>query len=153
MPSIAENLSVLGLTLPAAPTAGGNYQPYRIDGKTLVLSGVISVLNGKIMAGKVGEDANVETGRKAAEACALNTLAVIQEALEGSFDQLDSILSVTGYVNGISGFADAPLVINGASDLFIAAMGDAGRHTRTSVAVAGLPKHALVEIQVTAKLK
>ncbi|MEO0509985.1 MAG: RidA family protein [Verrucomicrobiota bacterium] len=153
MKSIEENLAALELQLPAAPGAGGNYVPFKIIEKTLILSGVISVSNGRILTGQVGQSCEIEEAREAAKACALNALAVIKEALGGSFDRLDSIHSMSGYVNGISDFPDAPLVINGASDLFIALMGDSGRHTRTAVTVAGLPKGAMVEIQVTAGLK
>jgi enamine deaminase RidA (YjgF/YER057c/UK114 family) len=153
MSLIAAKLSALGLTLPAAPTPGGSYVPHRIHGNTLILAGVISSYNGQMThTGQVGRDQTIETAREAAKICALNVLAAIQGAL-GSLDRVEAFLYVGGYVNAIAGFPDAPAVINGASDLFVDLYGDAGRHARAAIAVAGLPKNATVEIQVTIAIK
>jgi enamine deaminase RidA (YjgF/YER057c/UK114 family) len=56
-------------------------------------------------------------------------------------------------VNAVSGFADSPAVVNGASDLFVKLFGEAGKHARAAVAVAGLPRNCTVEIQVVVELK
>jgi len=74
------------------------------------------------------------------------------KAALGSFDSVSRIVYVGGYVNAISGFADSPAVINGASDLFVALFGEAGKHARAAVAVAGLPKNSTTEIQVVIEL-
>ncbi len=151
--SVESKLASLGLTLPAPAAPGGSYLPYRIHGDTLILAGVISSLNGEMThVGQVGKEHTIETAREAARICALNVLTNIKLAL-GSFDRVESILYVGGYVNGVSGFADAPAVINGASDLFVELLGDAGRHARAAVTVAGLPKNSTVELQVTVAIK
>ena len=153
MSLISAKLSALGLTLPAAPTPGGSYVPHRIHGNTLILAGVISSFNGQMThVGQVGREQTVETAREAAKICALNVLAAIQGAL-GSLDRVESFLYVGGYVNAIAAFPDAPSVINGASDLFVELYGEAGRHARAAIAVAGLPRNATVEIQVTVAIK
>ena len=153
MSQIAAKLAALKLTLPAPAAPGGSYLPYRIHGNTLILAGVISSFNGEMThVGQVGKEHTIETAREGARICALNVLTNIQLAL-GSLDRVESFLYVGGYVNGVSGFADAPAVINGASDLFVELFGDAGRHARAAVAVAGLPKNATVEIQVTVAIK
>lgn len=153
MTQIAAKLSALGLALPAAPKPGGSYLPHRIHGNTLILAGVISSFNGQMThTGQVGKEHTVESAREAAKICALNVLAAIQGAL-GSLDRVDAFLYVGGYVNAISSFPDAPAVINGASDLFVELYGEAGRHARAAIAVAGLPKNATVEIQVTVAIK
>lgn len=153
MSSITAKLSALGLTLPAAPTPGGSYVPHRIHGNTLILAGVISSFNGQMThTGQVGREQTVETAHEAAKICALNVLAAIQGAL-GSLDRVESFLYVGGYVNAVAAFPDAPAVINGASDLFVELYGEAGRHARAAIAVAGLPKNATVEIQVTVAIK
>lgn len=150
---LESKLASLGLTLPAPAAPGGSYLPYRIHGDTLILAGVISSFNGEMThVGQVGKEHTIETAREAARICALNALTNIKLAL-GSFDRVEAILYVGGYVNGVSGFADAPAVINGASDLFVELLGDAGRHARAAVTVAGLPKNATVEIQVTVAIK
>lgn len=153
MSAIAAKLAALGLTLPAAPTPGGSYVPHRIHGNTLILAGVISSFNGQMThVGQVGREHTIETAREAAKICALNVLAAIQGAL-GSLDRVEAFLYVGGYVNAVAAFPDAPAVINGASDLFVELYGEAGRHARAAIAVAGLPKNATVEIQVTVAIK
>jgi enamine deaminase RidA (YjgF/YER057c/UK114 family) len=149
MDPIEEKLSALGLSLPPAPSPGGNYVPYRINGTTLVLAGVIAIRDGVVThAGQVGREQTVESACAAAQVCALNTLAAIKGAL-GRLDRVREFVYLGGYVNAVAGFAESPQVINGASDLFVKLYGDAGKHARAAIAVAGLPRNATVEIQVT----
>ncbi|NDC75655.1 RidA family protein [bacterium] len=153
MSAIETKLAALNITLPAPAAPGGSYLPYRLHGDTLILAGVISSFNGQMThVGQVGREHTIETAREAAKICALNVLTNLKLAL-GSLDRVEAFLYVGGYVNGVSGFADAPAVINGASDLFVELFGDVGRHARAAVAVAGLPKNATVEIQVTVAVK
>lgn len=149
MNTIENRLKALGHTLPPPPAPAGNYVPHRINGNTLVLSGVLSMRDGAMThTGAVGATQTVESGREAAVVCALNSLAAIKAAL-GSLDRVRAFIFVSGFVNGVPGFADSPAVINGASDLFGEVFGEAGKHARAAVSVSGLPKDATVEIQVT----
>jgi enamine deaminase RidA (YjgF/YER057c/UK114 family) len=148
MDPIETRLAELKLTLPEPSAPGGSYLPFRINGNTLVLAGVISARDGSVTAGQVGRDQTVESANAAAQVCALNTLAAIKAAL-GRLDRVREFIFVSGYVNAVAGFDKSPQVINGASDLFVALYGDRGRHARAAVAVAGLPRNATVEIQVT----
>jgi enamine deaminase RidA (YjgF/YER057c/UK114 family) len=149
MDPIEAKLHELGLALPAPAAPAGSYVPYRINGNTLFLAGVVSARDGAVThAGQVGREQTVETANAAAQVCALNTLAAIKAAL-GRLDRVKEFLFVSGFVNGIAGFPDSPQVINGASDLFVKLYGEAGKHARAAVAVAGLPRNATVEIQVT----
>jgi enamine deaminase RidA (YjgF/YER057c/UK114 family) len=153
MDPVEARLVEIGLALPAPPAPVGSYVPYRINGDTLILSGMISARDGAVThAGQVGRDQTVEAGYAAAEVCALNTLAAIKAAL-GRLDRVREFLFVSGYVNAVAGFEQSPQVINGASDLFVRLFGDAGRHARAAVAVAGLPRNAAVEIQVTVRFQ
>jgi enamine deaminase RidA (YjgF/YER057c/UK114 family) len=146
-------IAELGLTLPAAPAAAGNYLPTVRVGNLLYCAGTISAVNGQIThAGQVGREQTVQTGYESARISALNTLANIKAAV-GSLDQVARFVMVNGFVNAVSGFADSPAVINGASDLFVAAFGDAGKHARAAVAVTGLPRNSTTEIQVLVELK
>jgi enamine deaminase RidA (YjgF/YER057c/UK114 family) len=151
MDSVEQQLQGLGFTLPTAPAPAGSYVPFRIHGDTLILSGVLSSREGTVThAGQVGREQSVESGYAAAQVCALNTLASIKAAL-GGLERVREFLLVCGYVNAVAGFDQSPQVINGASDLFVKLYGDAGRHARAAVAVAGLPRNATVEIQVTVR--
>lgn len=150
--SIEAKLAELGLQLPAAPAAAGNYLPSVRTGNLLYLAGTICSLNGQVThSGQVGKDQTVESAYEAAKVCALNTLTNIRAAT-GSLDAVKKFVLVSGFVNGVAGFADSPAVINGASDLFVKVFGDAGKHARAAVAVAGLPRNCTVEIQVTVEL-
>jgi len=146
-------LAELGLTLPNPPAAAGSYVPTVRTGDLLFCAGTICLVNGQMThTGQVGKEQTVESGKKAAEVCALNTLANIRAAL-GSLDQVARVVMVNGFVNAIDGFADSPAVINGASDLFLKVFGDAGKHARAAVAVNGLPRGSTAEVQVVVEVK
>ena len=144
-------LQKLDLTLPAAPAPGGNYRSAKTSGNLVFLAGVVSQTADGIITGTVGADRTIEDGYSAARSCALLQLAVLEKHL-GSLTKIRGILSVNGYVNSIPGFADSPRVINGASDLFLALFGEPGRHVRAAIGVSGLPRHALVELQMTVEI-
>ncbi len=149
---ILERLQAAGLTLPDLPVAGGNYLPFRVVGSLVFLPGTISSWNGEVrFRGKVGADLTVEQGYEAARLCALNLLANLQAAI-GDLDRVRQVVTVNGYVNCVPGFAASPKVINGASDLLVEVFGDAGRHVRAAVGVAGLPLDAAVEVQMTVEI-
>ena len=146
-----EALQQLGLALPSPPAPGGNYTSAKTAGNIVYLSGVISQTADGIITGTVGLDRSIDEGYVAARACALLQLAVLQRHL-GSLSKVRGILTVNGYVNAIAGFADSPKVINGASDLFLSVFGEAGHHVRAAIGVSGLPRHALVELQMTVEV-
>ncbi len=145
-----EKLAASGLKLPAPPTPGGNYRSAKRVGDLVYLAGVISSNTAGIMTGTLGLDRTVTDGYRAAQACALTQLAVLKQEL-GSLDAIAEIVSVNGYVNAIAGFEESPAVINGASDLFVTLLGDAGKHVRAAVGVCALPRNALVELQMTVR--
>jgi len=121
-------------------------------GEVIYLAGAISSGPGGVIAGTAGAGSSVEQGYAAARACALTQLAVLKREL-GSLDRVAEVISVNGYVNAAPGFADSPAVINGASDLLVDVFGEAGRHVRAAVGVSALPRNALVEIQMTVRVK
>ena len=118
----------------------------------MYLAGVISSNSDGVIQGTVGLDRTIEDGYQAARACALTQLAVIRREL-GSLDHLKEIVSVNGYVNSIPQFPDSPRVVNGASDLLVSVLGDAGRHVRAAIGVNGLPVNALVELQMLVAIR
>lgn len=118
----------------------------------LYLAGVISADAQGVITGTVGQDRSVDDGYRAARACALTQLAVIKREL-GSLDAVAEVVSLNGYVNCVAGFDQSPAVINGASDLLGQIFGDAGKHVRAAVGVNALPRNALVEIQMTVRVK
>jgi len=146
-------LAELGLALPNPPAAAGSYVPTVRTGNLLFCAGTICLVNGQMThTGQVGREQTVETARKSAEVCALNTLANIKAAT-GSLERVARIVMVNGFVNAIDGFAESPAVINGASELFLKIFGEAGKHARAAVAVNGLPRGSTTEVQVVVELK
>lgn len=150
----ADNrLASLGLALPHPPAAAGSYVPTVRVGNLLYCAGTICAVNGQMThVGQVGREHTVAEAQKAAEICALNTLANIKAAV-GSLDAIARIVMLNGFVNAVDGFTDSPAVINGASDLFVKIFGEAGKHARAAVAVNGLPRGSTTEIQVIVELK
>jgi enamine deaminase RidA (YjgF/YER057c/UK114 family) len=147
-----QNLAALGYTLPPAPTLGGNYVSAKQVGSIVYLSGVISTGPESIITGIAGLDRSIDEGYAAARACALTQLAVLKREL-GSLDRVAEVLTVNGYVNATPGFAESPAIINGASDLLVRVFGEAGRHVRAAVGVCALPRNALVEVQMTVRVR
>ena len=151
--SIKEKLAALGLTLPTAAAPVAAYVPAVKTGNLVFTAGQLPVVDGKlVLTGKVGSDVTPEDAKKMAEICALNALAAI--SLVADIDQIEKIVRVGGFVNGIPGFVAIPAVINGASELLIKLFGDVnGKHARTAVGVAELPLNAPVEIEMVVQLK
>lgn len=153
MPSIDDKLKALGLELPPAPAPVANYVPAVATGNLLFISGQISKRgDGQLLVGKLGDGVDVPAGREAARICALNILAQAKAAL-GSLERIARIVKLTGFVNATPSFTDHPSVVNGASDLLVDVLGEAGRHTRSAVGVAGLPLDAAVEIEAIIEIK
>ena len=151
--SVKEKLAALGLTLPTAAAPVAAYVPAVKTGNLVFTAGQLPVVDGKlVLTGKVGSDVTPEDAKKMAEICALNALAAI--SLVADIDQIEKIVRVGGFVNGVPGFVAIPAVINGASELLIKLFGDVnGKHARTAVGVAELPLNAPVEIEMVVQLK
>jgi enamine deaminase RidA (YjgF/YER057c/UK114 family) len=146
--TVEKKLADLGIVLPqpAAPVA--NYVPFVRTGNFMVVSGQLCLeADGKLVAkGQLGGAVSVEQGTKAARACAINVLAQLKAAL-GDLDKIARVVRLGGFINSAPGFADGPKVMNGASDLMVAAFGDKGRHARSTIGVAALPLDAAVEVE------
>jgi enamine deaminase RidA (YjgF/YER057c/UK114 family) len=115
-------------------------------------SGQLPRIEGRLTCvGTLGDDVTVAEGAEAAGVCALNALAVLRHRL-GTLDAIERVLWLTGYVACIPGFDEQPAVIDGASRLLAQVFGDAGRHTRSAIGVAALPRGGAVEIEMAVAL-
>jgi enamine deaminase RidA (YjgF/YER057c/UK114 family) len=146
--SVEGKLKELGITLKEAPAPVANYVPFVRTGNMLVVSGQLCFdSEGKLAAiGRLGVGVSIEAGQKAARACAVNLLAQVKAAL-GDLDRVVRVVRLGGFINSAPGFVDGPKVMNGASDLMVAAFGDKGKHARSTVGVAALPADAAVEVE------
>ena len=145
--TIEARLREQGIELPVPSKPGAEYVPFVRTGNLVFLSGQLCHWNGqRRFVGKVGREFGLEDGKQAARLCALNLLAQLRVAVDGDLDRVANCVSVRGFVNATPEFPDHPKVINGASELFVAVFGEAGRHARTAVGVGGLPYGVAVEV-------
>jgi len=139
-------LAELGLELPSVTPPVAAYIPAVRSGNHVYVSGQVPMVDGKLLAtGKVGAEVSPEQAKELAARCALNAIAAI-DALVG-LDQVVRVVKIVGFVASAEGFTGQPGVINGASELFGAVFGDAGRHARSAVGVFELPLGAPVEVE------
>ena len=136
---IEAKLKELGIELPAAPAPAANYVPYVVAGDMVYISGQISADAGGLITGKLGADMDVAAGQKAARQCAIALLAQLKAACGGDLNRLKRVVKLGAFVNSTDSFTDQPQVVNGASDLMVEVLGDAGRHARSAVSSPSLP--------------
>ena len=154
--SIIEKLEALAITLPTPAAPVANYVGYVRTGNLLVVSGQIAFgTDGKIAAehlGHVGASVSPADAHAAARLCAINLLAQAQAAL-GSLENIERVVRLGGFVSCTPDFTAIPAVINGASDLMVAVLGDRGRHARAAVGVPSLPLNCCVEVEAIFEIK
>jgi enamine deaminase RidA (YjgF/YER057c/UK114 family) len=149
--SAEDKLRELGLALPTVPTPVANYVPFRRAGDMVYLSGQgPRKADGSYHTGKVGGDVTWDEAYEHAKITALGLLAAAKTAA-GGLDKVE-IVKVLGMVNGVPEFADQPKVINGCSDLFVAVLGERGRHARSAVGMGSLPNNMTVEIEAVIRI-
>lgn len=144
---IETRLAEMGITIPQAMAPAANYVPFVVSGDMVYVSGQIAKDDSGLILGKLGETMDAAEGAKAARTCALSLLAQARAACDGDLDRLVRVVKLVGFVNCTSDFTDQPLVINGASDLMVEALGDIGRHARSAVGAPSLPLGVAVEIE------
>lgn len=145
--AVEQKLAAAGIVLhvPSPPTS--NYVPFVRTGNLLFVSGQICAdKDGRTVAkGKLGATVSVEQGVDAAKTCAVNLLSQVKAAL-GDLDKVARVVRLGGFVNSAPDFLNGPKVLDGASEVMIAAFGEKGRHARTTIGVAVLPGDAAVEV-------
>lgn len=150
--SWAENLKELGLELPPAPKPVAVYVPGVRSGNYVYTSGQLPFVNGELpLTGKLGAEISIEQGAEMAKLAALNALSVVNDLV--GLDNVVRIVKVVGFVASAAGFNSQPLVINGASELLGAVLGEAGVHARSAVGVNELPLNTPVEVELVAEVR
>jgi enamine deaminase RidA (YjgF/YER057c/UK114 family) len=150
--SASEKLAAAGLTLPAVATPAGAYVPAVRSGSLVYTSGQLPLVDGKLAGtGKLGESVTAEEGAAHARIAALNALAAAA-SVAGGIDAITRIVKMTCFVASVPGFTDHPEVANGASGLLIEVLGEAGRHARSAVGMAALPRDTPVEVELIVEI-
>ncbi|MBK7611989.1 MAG: RidA family protein [Actinomycetales bacterium] len=151
MSAVEERLAALGYAVPEVVPPVAAYVPAVRQGDWVFVSGQLPMRNGAMPAtGKVGEGPGLVSPAQAKELaafCALNGIAAVKSVI-GDLDKVVRVVKVVGFVAVDPSFFAVPGVVNGASELFGAAFGDAGKHARSAVGVAALPLDAPVEVEL-----
>jgi enamine deaminase RidA (YjgF/YER057c/UK114 family) len=150
MSHVEHRLREMGIALPSPAAPVANYVPFVTTGNLLLISGQICFgADGTIAdghKGKLGGTVTDDAGRAAARLCAINVLAQAKAAL-GDLDRITRCVRLGGFINAMPHYAALPAIMNGASDLMVEALGEKGRHARSTIGVAELPADAAVEVE------
>ncbi len=145
---IDARLKELGIALPTPPAPVASYVPHVVSGNLVYISGQVTMADGGLKyVGTVGKELSLEDGQAAARLCAINVLAQVKAACGGDLDRVKRCVKVGVFVNAVPGYTQHPEVANGASDLFVAVLGDAGRHARAAVGAGSLPRNVGCEVE------
>ncbi|MFB7643054.1 RidA family protein [Streptomyces sp. NPDC056084] len=152
MSAVEAKLAELGLTLPSVVPPLAAYQPAVRSGVYAYTAGQLPMVEGKLpVTGKVGAEVTADEAKELAATCALNALAAVKSVV-GDLDRIARVVKVVGFVASAPDFTGQPGVINGASELLGAVLGDKGVHARSAVGVAVLPLDAPVEVEIQVEL-
>ena len=147
MSKIEARLKELAIVLPTPPAPVASYVPYVVTGNLVFISGQVTVApDGLKFVGKVGADISLEDGKDAAKLCAINLLAQLKTACGGDLERVRRCVKLGVFVNATADFTQHPEVGNGASDLIVAVLGDAGKHARAATGAGSLPRGVAVEV-------
>lgn len=152
--TIYDRVREAGITLPTLTIPAAAFRPYVVYDNQLIVSGQLPVRDGKtLFSGQVPDVVSVSDAQTAARLCVINILAWAHHATDGDLNRISRVLRLGGFVATSEGFADAPAVINAASELTTQIFGERGSHARIAIGVASLPFNAPVEVEATFALE
>ncbi len=135
-----ENLSKLGLMLPEVSTPGGSYVSVNVRANIAYVAIQFPIRNEEFLyQGRLGEEISTVEGVKAMELCALNVLAQIDDKI--GFDNIVGLNYIDAYFQSGKDWDDSPIVVDGASNLFVNVLEEKGRHSRSIFGVEKLPRN------------
>lgn len=150
---IEQRIRELGYELPAATSPSFQYVPVVVHNNLAYVSGQLPKVDGEIkVVGKLGDNVSMEQAQEAARICILQGLSCIKQEI-GSLDKILRIVKITGFVNSAPGFNQQPKVIDAASELLEQIFGVNGRHARSAIGAAELPRSTPVEIEMIVAIK
>jgi enamine deaminase RidA (YjgF/YER057c/UK114 family) len=150
--NVYDKLKELGIELPTAGAPAAAYVMSAQSGNTVYLSGHIAKKDGKVWAGKLGDNLQTEDGKAAARSIAIDLLATLH-AHVGDLNRVTRIVKLMSLVNSTLDFTEQHIVTNGASELIADVFGERGKHARSAFGVAQIPLGACVEIEMIAEVE
>jgi enamine deaminase RidA (YjgF/YER057c/UK114 family) len=156
MTSPHDRLRELGITLPSPPAPAASYVQTRLvdigGGRGfLYVAGQVSADGDKMLTGRCPNEISIEEATRRARLCGMRVLAQIDKAV--GLEAVDQMAQLIGFVLSTDDFGDQPKVMNGASDLLVEVLGDAGKHTRAALGTNALPFSVTVEIAAVAVVR
>ncbi len=150
-----DRLNALGAELPPVAKPGSSFfMQGATMGNLVFMSGQIPRRGDEILfKGRLGDTLSNEEGYKAARLCALNLIVQLKEALGGRIDRVRRFLKLTVFVNSAPSFTDPSSIANGASELLMEVFGETGRHARSAIGVATLPRGVSVEVEAIVEIE
>ena len=136
-------------SLPEPPKPRGSYTPVLIHDGIAYVSGQVSRVGDEVIGGCLRAGDDLTKAREAARVSALRCLSALADAVSG-LGHVRQILNVRGFVKSEPSFAAHAQVLDAASEVFLQALGDRGRHARIALGVSSIPSGGLVEIELTA---
>jgi enamine deaminase RidA (YjgF/YER057c/UK114 family) len=151
-----DRLRELGITLPAPPAPAASYVQSRLvpitdERALLYIAGQVSADGDQMLTGRCPDEVTVEEATRRARLCGMRVLAQIEAAV--GLDRVEAIAQLIGFVNSTDDFGDQPKVINGASNLLVEVLGEAGKHTRAALGTNSLPFSVTIEIAAVAVVR
>tara|TARA_R110002073_G_scaffold8207_5_gene45800 strand:- start:13312 stop:13773 length:462 start_codon:yes stop_codon:yes gene_type:complete len=138
--NLKENLAKLNLKLPEVSTPGGNYVSVNVRGNIAFVAIQFPILNEEYLyQGRLGNEITTEEGSKAMELCALNVLAQVDKKI--GFNKVIGLNHIDAYFQSGTDWDDSPIIVNGASDLFVNVLEEKGKHSRAIFGVEKLPRN------------
>jgi len=153
MQNIHQTFQDLGLALPKPAKPAASYLPYVMHQGQLIVSGQLPMEEGSLPYTGPADTVVLEKAQAAAQQSVLNLLAQVEDALGGDWSRLKRVLRLGIFVQAPSGYQDAHLVANGASDVMVKLFGEQGKHARAAICASSLPMNAMVEVEGAFSLK
>lgn len=145
-------LERLGLALPPVDDDPHYTNARESAGGQIFISGQLPYRDGVLpMSGRVGAEVSVDEARDLMIQATLNGLAVAAHAT-GGLDRV-RMIQMLAFVNAVDGFEQQSRVADAGSNLLTDVLGDDGRHARTAIGVASLPRNSAVEVQFICEAK
>ena len=149
-----DKLEELFIDLPEPPADVGNALGAVRIGKMIYVAGALPLASGRIQyPGRVGIEVRIDNARLAARTAGMLALALVRRELGDTLNRVRRVVRVEGYVACGADFADHAKVVDGASEFFVQVFGPFGKHVRTAVGVASLPRNACVAISAVFEVK
>lgn len=150
--NIIDNIKLAGLQLPELSTPGGSYSSVNIRGAIAYVAIQFPILNEEFLyQGKLGNELSTEDGYEAFKLCALNVIAQIHGKI--GFDSVIGLNHMDAYYVANNNWDDAPIAVNGASDLFNQILVEAGTHSRAILGLDNLPRNFCAGIVTSFTIK